>query len=61
MTRMVYTKTTFHLNSYGDDAVWDVVLALWAVQLGLENRVGTIGARFQWLLNLTLVWLPIVR
>ena len=48
-------------NSYSDDAVWDVVLALWAVQLGLGNRVGTIGARFQWFLNLTLVWLPIMR
>ena len=46
MTRMVYTKTTFYLNTYGDNAVWDVVLALWAVQLGLGNRVGTIGARF---------------
>ena len=33
-------------NSYSDDAVWDVVLALWAVQLGLRKRVGTIGARF---------------
>ena len=61
MTRMVYTKTTLNLNTYGDDTVWDVVLALWAVQLGLGNRVGTIGARFQWLLNLTLVWFPIMR
>ena len=46
MTRMVYTKTTFHLNTYSDNAVWNVVLALWTVQLGLGNRVGTIGARF---------------
>ena len=46
MTGIVYTKTAFPLNSYSDDAVWDVVLALWTVQLGLGNRVGTIGARF---------------
>ena len=46
MTGAVYTKTAFPFNSYSDDAVWDVVLALWAVQLGLGNRVGTIRARF---------------
>lgn len=46
MTGTVYTKTAFPLNSYSNNAVWDVVLALWAVQLGLGNRVGTIGARF---------------
>ena len=51
----------FPLNSYSDNAVWDVVLALWTVQLGLGNRVGTIRARLQWLLDLTLVWLPKVR
>jgi len=41
-----------------DNAVWDVTLALRAVQLGLGYRVGTVGARFQWFLNLTLVWFP---
>ena len=62
MIGTVYTKAACPIpNSYSDDAVWDVVLALWAVQLGLGNRVGTIGARFQWLLNLTLVWFPIMR
>ena len=59
-----YTKSCMSyspFNSYSDNAVWDVVFALWAVQLGLRNRVGTIRARFQWFLNLTLVWLPITR
>ena len=29
------------------NAVWDVTLALRAVQLGLGYRAGTVGARFQ--------------
>lgn len=44
--------------THSDNAVWDVTLALRAVQLGLGYRVGTVGARFQWFLNLTLVWFP---
>ena len=44
--------------THGDNAVWDVTLALRAVQLGLGYRVGTVGARFQWFLSLTLVWFP---
>ena len=47
MIGTVYTKAAYPIpNSYSDDAVWDVVLALWAVQLGLGNWVGTIRARF---------------
>ena len=52
----IYTKSCMFyipLNSYSDDAVWDVVLALWAVKFGLRNGVGTIGTRFQRFLNLT--------
>lgn len=44
--------------THSDNAVWDITLALRAVQLGLGYRVGTVGARFQWFLNLTLVWFP---
>ena len=44
--------------THSDNAVRDSALALRAVQLGLWYRVGTVGTRFQQLLLLTLVWLP---
>ena len=46
------------MRAYSNNAVGNVVLALWAVQLGLGYGVGAVGTGLQWLLYLCLVRLP---
>lgn len=55
------TPLLFPLHNYlpySDNAVGNVVLALWTVQFGLWYRVGAVRARSEWFLNFTLVRFP---